>query len=531
MAYGVEGDRVHGAGLHLVADLALVGFVGGFEPLVAEGFHGGVGGPAEPAVGAVAAHGEVAGGVGDAGALVGGAEHVPAAFVGRGFAGPALHQGAPVGADVIDVDAGLDHDVAHDLAEGLLIWVVGGCEEYDGFALVAAFGDEAFGEGRVAGADEGLEAGGAAHGQAWGENADAGAEQVFFVAVGCFHELLLVDGGQQGAAELRVVEGRVDVVDGDHGDGADLVVAEDANVFRFAELGEEVEEGLFDPVDLAGLKGGRGCGGVGDDAPFDAVEVDDFAAGCAVGLFLAGDVSGVLEVDGLAAADPFVFREAEGAAADVFGDLGERVGLGDAFRHDEAAVGEGQGHEGVGPGHADVEGAVVDGAHLDELGEDALAEAAALGPAHDAGDAVLAADRLAVVEEEVFAEGDAPGSAFVEEFGAFGHLELGFEGGGGVVEAVPDHQGVVAGDGGGGPDRVGVVEVALGDEAEDCRGLGYGGGGQGGGCENEGVAAGDHGRLPHFAGGFGDIEHALSLLPEAPSPNPFLSGEGFLSRV
>ena len=78
----------------------------------------------------------------------------------------------------------------------------------------------------------------------------------------------------------------------------------------------------------------------------------------------------------------------------------------------------------------------------------------------------MRAHRRAVVEDQAVAEREAPGQPVVGDLVAGGHLRAGGAGAVLAVQRVPDHEPVVAAGGGGGPDRVGALQAALGDEAE-----------------------------------------------------------------
>ena len=93
----------------------------------------------------------------------------------------------------------------------------------------------------------------------------------------------------------------------------------------------------MDPVDFASLQRRGGGGAVGHDCVLDAIDIHPLAAGEEIRGFVARDVFVVFHPGGLRAGDPVFLDELERAGADRLGDLFERVGLRDAFRHDEAA--------------------------------------------------------------------------------------------------------------------------------------------------------------------------------------------------
>ena len=74
----------------------------------------------------------------------------------------------------------------------------------------------------------------------------------------------------------------------------------------------------------------------------------------------------------------------------------------------------------------------------------------------------------------------APHRRILEAVGALQHLRPGGEALVQAPERVPDHEGVIGGDDGGGPDRVRIGQVGLRHEAENAAGgLGEGGARQG----------------------------------------------------
>ena len=228
--------------------------------------------------------------------------------------------------------------------------------------------------------------------------------------------------------------------------------------------------------------------------------MDDFAAGGALGGFVAGDIVGVVDVDDAGAGDAFVGLEFEGAAADHFGDGFVGVAVGDAGGHDGAhrggVVAERVGQQGEGGFEADLDGAVVGGGDFLDAGHEGLAETVALAPAGDGGGGVTGEDALAVMEFEAGAEGEFPGFAVVFDNVAFDHLRADAVVVVLAVKGVEHHEAVVAGLVGGGDDGVDDGEVGIGDEAQRLGGLGVAdaGRGEGGGGGEQGAAA--HGRVP-----------------------------------
>ena len=76
--------------------------------------------------------------------------------------------------------------------------------------------------------------------------------------------------------------------------------------------------------------------------PFDAIDKHALGTGGeAGGAIGARDIGPVAFVDHARAGHPLIRLEAERSAADDVRDLLERIGGGDAFRHDRADVGAG----------------------------------------------------------------------------------------------------------------------------------------------------------------------------------------------
>ena len=253
-----------------------------------------------------------------------------------------------------------------------------------------------------------------------------------------------------------------------------------------AERGQQVVGRALPPIHLARLQGGGGGRRVGHDAPLDAVEVDVLRARRPARLAgLARAVGGVALPHRAGADHALAGQEAEGAGAYHLLDLLRGVGRGQALGHDKERRGadlrQALQHRAEGALEADGEGAVVGRRHLGDARHQHLAEPVARRPAADGGDAVAPAHRLAVVEEEAVAEAEGPALAVVLDGVSFHHLRLRAEFAVEAVELVPDHEGVVAGDIGGGDHGVDHRQVGLRHVAERPRagGLGEGGTGEG----------------------------------------------------
>ena len=203
---------------------------------------------------------------------------------------------------------------------------------------------------------------------------------------------MLVDEIEQRLAHLRIVEGRMQLVEADHAHRSHRIGVLDLDVLVLGQQGHEVGRHHLPPVHLARVERGGGRGRVRDIDPLDAVDLHDLAARGPGRRLLARHIVGVLDEHDLVARHPFFLHELEGTRADGVLDVLERVGLGDALRHDEGHVGRGLAErierERKGPLQFQREGLVVDdGPLFRHLGEP-LAESVALGPTLDGGDAV-----------------------------------------------------------------------------------------------------------------------------------------------
>jgi len=89
-----------------------------------------------------------------------------------------------------------------------------------------------------------------------------------------------------------------------------------------------------------------------------------------------------------------------------------------------------------------------------------------LGPAVDAGDAILGEGRLAVMELQAVAQLDRPLQLIVRDGVALGHLRVDIVVLVEAVERVEHQMAVDLDDGRGAPDRIEDVEVRLGNVAE-----------------------------------------------------------------
>jgi len=293
-------------------------------------------------------------------------------------------------------------------------------------------------------------------------------------------ELVLVDRGDEGLPKLYVVERRVEVVEAHHAECPQGIEHLGTDGGLLEQVGQQVGQRVFPPIDLVALEGRGRRGGVGDDPPLDALEMGDLAAGPHAGRLGAGDVFVVALIGGRGAGDPFLRQEAVRAAADVFADLGEGVGFGHALGHDEAALAaEHRAHGGKRFLEAELQAPVVQRHQFLGARDQGAAHRVALGPAQNGGHAIGGADRRTIVPGQAVAQRDGEGEAVRRDLVACRHLRVGTELLVEAVEKVVDHVAVDEGDGGRGPDRVGAGEVGLGHEAQCLHALGGGGAGEG----------------------------------------------------
>src|SRR5215212_1190382 len=429
--------------------------------------------PAEPGAVAVGPDRDVDRRVDAVGTRVPGVEHRPAALPRRRFLRPALAGRAPVGGDEVDVHADalqeLGRDVALPLGDRLVLRHDAGHR----LVGVAALGEELLCRGDVALALEDVAALLVVERRARREISGQRLPQAVVVADEGPHVLLLVERHEDRAAGPHIAERRVQVVHAEGADVAERIGDVDRDVAVLPEHRHEVGDRVLPPIDLAVLQRRRGRSGIGHDDPLDAVDHHLLAAGERRRRRLARHVVGELLEHRLCARNPFALGELHRSRADILVDLLERIGLGEALRHDERhrrrVLGERQLHLGIGLREHPAEGAVVDGGELllDCLEHEA--QRIARRPARQARDHVLGAHRLAVVEFEAGTKLEGPGQPVVGGLLGFDHLALRLQLVVEAVERVPDERRGVADDVLGAPDRVEIGKVRLRHEAQRPR--------------------------------------------------------------
>ena len=239
------------------------------------------------------------------------------------------------------------------------------------------------------------------------------------------------------------------------------------------QQGHQVGLHLLPPIDLTRLQRGRGCGGIRDNTPLDTLEMRDLTAGRPVRRLLPWHVAIELFISRTGTRDKLLRNELEGAGTDRLLDLLHRVGLGDAFRHDERLVRrrlaqriDQQRERRL---QRDLHRAVVLHAPLiDELRQ-RLPQRVACRPAREAGRAVLRAHRLAVVEFQPVAQLDEVGAAVIGNGMPLRHLRLRLQLGVHRIQRVVHRIGMVLGHCRGGPDRIERGQVCLWHEFQRGR--------------------------------------------------------------
>ncbi|MCY1227568.1 hypothetical protein D9M72_398440 [compost metagenome] len=447
-----------------------------------------VGGPAEPALLAIARERREEHRVHVVGNAPAGDEQVPAALVDRVFLGAARDQRGPVHRLHVDVEAGLLEQLRHHRRKLVEHCEVGRVHQHHGLAVIPCLLEQRLGlfELRLAGEVARLVGG---EGRAAGVDGRAAVVQLLVHQLGA-HQRLLVDGHEGGLRDLRVVEGRDQVVQVQreralrHG-----AVERDGGVVL--ERGVLLGGHPLDHVDLAvGQRIGLRLRVLQHD-PLHAVDVHVLATGRARRRLGARHVFGVLQVDDLFAGAVFVLLEDVGAGAGGVVDLlvGRRGGH--ARRHDEGRVrrrlAQRVEHHAEGLLEDEPEAVGIDRLGLVQGGEHLLAQAVALAPSLERGEHVVRGDGLAVMEGQALAQREGPGLAVGAGRELVDHLRQHLALGVHAEERVVHHVAVVARDEGGGPDRVEDLQVGLWHEAQHLAGvLREGGGrcrGQQGTCE------------------------------------------------
>ena len=230
------------------------------------------------------------------------------------------------------------------------------------------------------------------------EKADAVVPAGTVGACNDHHHVGLIDGTQQGAADRRVVERRMEVVEAHdpNRSGRFLDLHGHAHVAR--EQRHMVGGQPLQPIDLALHQCRDRCGGIAERLPFHAVEMGYLGAGGVALLSLAAwHIGGEPLVGGSYPRVEFGRQEAVRPAADHLSHLGKWIGSGQPLRHDARHVGAGSRQRGgqvrEGPDQAEAHGAVFGSGQLAGRGHQRLAETVSGGEAADARHCVTSATR------------------------------------------------------------------------------------------------------------------------------------------
>ena len=148
---------------------------------------------------------------------------------------------------------------------------------------------------------------------------------------------MLVDGSEQRAADSGIVEWRKKAVGAQVRAGARFADEEPAQLRIALKQRQQVAGRLLPAIHLARPQGGRSCRGIGDDVPFNTVEMRDLRARRVVGRAV-GPRHVVLEplIDDQRTLHALIRLEAERAASDHLRDLLERISVRQPFGHDDA---------------------------------------------------------------------------------------------------------------------------------------------------------------------------------------------------
>ena len=265
-------------------------------------------------------------------------EDRPATFVHRLLRRAARNQRAPVARLKVDVQSELAQRLRGQQRLRMNDRLIGRRDDDDLFALVAGFLDELLGFFEVALALERLGADLARERRAAGEVRVAGMT-VLHVPRNAEHVVVLIDDVEQRLAHFLIVERRIHEIEANQAHRAKRVDVLHLDALVLGQHRNQIGRHVLPPVDFARVERGSGRRGIRDVDPLDAVDLDDLASRRPRRRLLARHVVGVLDVDDLAAGHPLLFDELERPGADRLGDVGRRIGLGDALGHDERHVG------------------------------------------------------------------------------------------------------------------------------------------------------------------------------------------------
>jgi hypothetical protein len=193
----------------------------------------------------------------------------------------------------------------------------------------------------------------------------------------------------------------------------------------------------------------------------------DFATGPKLGRFTPRRIFVEAGVMGMGAGMPLIGQEAIGPAADHFLELHARRNADDSFRHDKGVARRQRiQHLPERTLQHNLEAAVVDRAHLSGDAGDGLAERILFRPTLQRGDAVTAAHRLVVMEQQAWTQRDRPGQLVLGDLGALGHLGMRLQPEVNAEQRVPHHVAVGERDHRKAPQRIDRSEIGTGHEAQ-----------------------------------------------------------------
>jgi len=261
-----------------------------------------------------------------------------------------------------------------------------------------------------------------------------------------------------------------------HAEAADIaerIGDVDRDIAVLAQQRHQVGNRILPPVDLAALQRRGGGRRIRHHHPFDALGQHPLAAREPRARFRTRRIVGEFFERRPGARNPFVLHEAHGAAADIFGNLLERVGLGDALRHDEgdlcADLAERQPHLREWLLERPLHGAIVDSSEVLLDAPDQEAHLVARGPAREARHHVPCQHWFAVVKFQSWPQAERPGQAVRRDLFGLHHLALRLELLVHPIERVPHHGGGIAHHVLRAPDRIEIREIGLRHETKRAR--------------------------------------------------------------
>ena len=235
----------------------------------------------------------------------------------------------------------------------------------------------------------------------------------------------LVERRQQRASQLRIVERRTQVIERDDRLPSEGIVHRDQHAGRGPQHRAEIDQRLFDPVDLALLQGGGGGRRIRLHDPFDPLEMRHLAARVETRRFLTRHVAIEARITRTGAGNPLAGEEPERPRSNRFLDLLGGRRLRHALGHHEAAsCAKSVEHLTERLFQPDLEPPVVDGNDFIRHPRQLLAERIARGPTLQRHHAVLRQDLFAVVEGEPVAQRERPGQLVGRNVVPRAHLRL-----------------------------------------------------------------------------------------------------------